>query len=94
MILLALAMDAGRNEERYAEENNERIEKFLGLQDWRDRWRIAAKNDPSLRRFLAKEYAGQMMALGYLKESLDTMKEVRSDEKNLPLYHLAYFSRH
>jgi hypothetical protein len=34
-----------------------------------------------------------MQSLGYLKTSLDRMKLVRSDEKNLPLYYIALFSR-
>jgi hypothetical protein len=35
-----------------------------------------------------------MVHLGYLPAGLERMKEVRSDEKNLPLYHLAFFSKH
>jgi hypothetical protein len=35
-----------------------------------------------------------MESLGYLGQSLDRMKLVRSDDKNLPLYYLALFSRH
>jgi hypothetical protein len=32
--------------------------------------------------------------LGYLPLGLDQMKLVRSDEKNLPLYYLAMFTKH
>lgn len=35
-----------------------------------------------------------MQSLGYLKQPPDQMRLVRSDEKNLPLYYLALFSRH
>jgi three-Cys-motif partner protein len=94
LILLALAMDAGRNEERYVQEQNERIEKFLGISDWRDQWQAQRKKDPSIRRFLAKEYGRQMVLLGFRNESVGSMIEIRSDEKNLPLYHLAFFLRH
>ncbi|MEK9137529.1 MAG: three-Cys-motif partner protein TcmP [Bacteroidota bacterium] len=94
LILLALAMDANRNEARYAAENNETIDKFLGLSDWRERWKLTSRKDTSFRRFLAQEYAGQMIKLRYLDESLSSMIEVRSDDRNLPLYHLAFFSRH
>jgi hypothetical protein len=45
-------------------------------------------------KFLAQEYEKRMQSLGYLETPLYKMKEVRSDEKNLPLYHLALFSRH
>jgi hypothetical protein len=46
------------------------------------------------RVFLAQEFANRMAALGYLPIGLDKMKEIRSNEKNLPLYHLAFFSKH
>lgn len=45
-------------------------------------------------QFLATEYASGMESLRYLKTPLHTMHKVRSDEKNLPLYYLAMFSRH
>lgn len=34
-----------------------------------------------------------MATLGYITQPLHKMKKVRSDEKNLPLYRLALFSR-
>jgi hypothetical protein len=34
-----------------------------------------------------------MARLGLRYEGLETMKLMRSTEKNLPLYHLAFFSR-
>jgi len=43
---------------------------------------------------LAAEYASSMESLRYLKTPLHTMHKVRSDEKNLPRYYLALFSRH
>lgn len=94
LILLALSMDGNRNESIYAEENNQKIDKFLGLTYWRDHWEVARRKDQSFRRFLAKEYANQMTTLRYKQDSLQTTIEMRSDEKNLPLYHLAFFSRH
>ena len=48
----------------------------------------------SIPPFLAEEYSGQMEKLGYLRLPWDRMKRVRSDERNLPLYRLALFSRH
>jgi hypothetical protein len=46
------------------------------------------------RVFLAREFASRMVRLGYLRTGLERMKEIRSNEKNLPLYHLAFFSKH
>ena len=94
LILLALDMDANRNESIYVEENNNRVDKFLGYENWRQKWKEQKSEGKSFRIFLAHTYANQMMTLGYSKESIAQMIEVRSDEKNLPLYHLAFFSRH
>jgi three-Cys-motif partner protein len=94
LFLLALQMDANRNLEHYLNPDNSKIDKFLGLPDWRERWRIAEGQGTRFPRYLAEEYAKQMGTLGYLPAPWDKMKQVRSDEKNLPLYRLALFSRH
>lgn len=93
LTLLALAMDGVRNEALYVEQNKKRIDRFLGDPSWRPRWEKTSQVDSSFMRFLAKEYVSQMIGLGYGKESLQTMEPVRSDKNNLPLYHLAFFSR-
>jgi hypothetical protein len=46
------------------------------------------------RRFLAQKFADGMTGIGYLPVGIEKMKEIRSDERNLPLYHLAFFSKH
>jgi three-Cys-motif partner protein len=94
LFLLALQVDANRNIERYLSPANSKIEEFLGLPDWRERWKIEEGRGTRFPRFLAEEYSGQMEKLGYLRVPWDRMKQVRSDEKNLPLYRLALFSRH
>ena len=94
LILLALHVDANRNVEHYFNSGNSKVDEFLDLPDWRERWKIAESQRGRFPRFLAEEYSGQMEKLEYLPQSWDRMKQVRSDEKNLPLYHLALFSRH
>jgi three-Cys-motif partner protein len=94
LILLALSMDGNRNETIYVKDDNDRVEKFLGLPNWRDRWKMEQIKGKSFRIFLANEYAKQMVSLNYKEESITQMLEVKSDEKNLSLYHLAFFSRH
>ena len=86
-------MDANRNLAAYLDTKNRKIDDFLGMPSWRERWaRLPGpKNFP---RFLAEMYAEQMQTLRYLPVGFDKMKQVRSDVKNLPLYHLALFSRH
>jgi three-Cys-motif partner protein len=93
-VLLAVFMDANRNYDRYIKADDDRVEKFLGSKSWRDHWRIAQQQGIAFPQFLASDYAESMETLGYLKTPLHTMHKVRSDEKNLPLYYLALFSRH
>jgi three-Cys-motif partner protein len=94
LILLALAMDANRFQSLYVKETNPTIDHFLGDRSWRRRWSQAKSRRMNFRRFLAQEFAAQMRTLGYRPTGLEKMKEIRSDEKNLPLYHLAFFSKH
>ncbi len=93
LILLAFSMDANRNEAAYVKPENNRIDNFLGLPEWRVIWEKEKQTGKDFRRFLAEQFAQQMIVLGYKRESLDSMIEMRSDEKNLPLYHLGFFSR-
>jgi three-Cys-motif partner protein len=93
LFLLALNMDGNRNLAAYLETKNKKIDDFLGMTDWRERW-MRLPQPKSFPRFLAEMYAGQMQTLRYLPVGFDKMKQVRSDVKNLPLYHLALFSRH
>ena len=93
LVLLAVYMDANRNYERYVSEEATKVDEFLGSSTWRDRWRVAQGNSVGFPQFLAVEFANSMESLGYLPTPLRRMKRVRSDEKNLPLYYLALFSR-
>jgi hypothetical protein len=43
--------------------------------------------------FLADQFGKQMATMNYLYSGLSDMKLVRSTDKNLPLYRLAFFSR-
>jgi three-Cys-motif partner protein len=93
LVLLAVYMDANRNYERYIGDDATKVDEFLGSSTWRDRWRVAQRNVIGFPQFLALEFASSMETLGYLPTPLHRMKRVRSDDKNLPLYYLALFSR-
>ena len=93
LFVLALHMDANRNLAAYLDTKNTKIDDFLGMPDWRERW-LRLPEPKNFPRFLAEMYAEQMQTLRYLPVGFDKMKQVRSDVKNLPLYHLALFSRH
>jgi three-Cys-motif partner protein len=92
LVLLALYMDANRNYSTYIKETSTKVADLLGDKSWRTRWLKAQYSGVSFPRFVADEYAERMSGIGYLPTP--RMKEVRSFEKNLPLYHLAIFSRH
>jgi len=94
LILLALGMDANRNYEHYLKEEAVKVDKFLGSDSWRARWATAQWDAIRFTKFLADEFTKSMAILGYIPPAHYTMKEVRSHEKNLPLYRLALFSRH
>ena len=93
LTLLALGMDANRNLQHYLDPANHKIDDFLGLPNWREKWMEQASTGISFPRFLAQTYAEQMVSLNYLPLSFHKMKAIRSDVRNLPLYHLALFSR-
>jgi three-Cys-motif partner protein len=93
MVLLALYSDANRAYKRYVMEDAVKVDEFLGSKTWRERWEVAQGNAIAFPKFLAEEYAARMETLNYLETPIYKMKRVRSDEKNLPLYYIALFSR-
>src|SRR6266567_1761669 len=94
LVLLAVGMDANRNYAHYVDGEHKKIDEALGNTDWRERWRNKHVNRKNFMPFLAGEFALSMETLNYLAQRLDQMKLVKSDERNLPLYYLALFSRH
>lgn len=93
LILQALHMDANRNFEIYLEEENPRIANYLGINHWRKLF----ENDGVIYRrdfvkFLADQYQEQMSKLGYEDEKL--IHPIRSNDKNLPLYYLSFYTKH
>ena len=94
LVLLALYMDANRNRSRYIVEDQARVDEFLGSTDWRVRWKTDEQQGILFPNFLKQEFTNSMETLDYAPPPLYKMKAVRSDDRNLPLYHLALFSRH
>ena len=94
VVLLAIGMDANRNYDHYVDGESTKLDEALGNTEWRQRWKTAAgvrKRD--FRQFLAAEFLTSMKSLNYLEQPLDRMRQVRSVERNLPLYRLALFSK-
>ncbi len=94
LVLLALYMDANRNYLNYLRTENTKVDDFLGMPEWREIWEREKFAPVRFPDFLAQQYSRKMADLGYIDQPLHQMKLVRSDEKNLPLYRLALFSRH
>ena len=93
LILQALHMDANRNLEIYIQEENGKIANYLGDNDWRQKFIINEReNKCNFVRFLALYYQNQMNKLGY--KPVVQMHQIRSNIKNLPLYYLAFYSKH
>jgi len=89
LILLALHMDANRNYKTYLESENDKIDLFIDNSEWRNE---KIESNESVVRFLARHYKMNMEKLGY--KVTDTFQQIRSDKRNLPLYYLAFFSKH
>lgn len=94
LVLLALDMDGRRNLRNYVKPDSHKIDEFLGISDWRERWKTFSMTKYSFQKFLASEFEKQMISLGYLKYGKGNTKHIRTPDHNLPLYHLAFFSRH
>ena len=94
LVLIATDMDAARNVSVYELPDNKVVETFLGLPDWRTGWLAAKAGRESFSFYLMERFSNQMEARDYIRVSIEDTKLVRSTEKNLPLYRLAFFSRH
>ncbi len=94
LILLALYIDANRNVSFYVAEENRTIDQFLGDPNWRQRWKAAEDGGDTIVEFLANEYSTRMHQIGYLPMSIEHMVKIRTLDRRLPLYYLAFFSKH
>lgn len=94
LILIPTGMDAVRNFERYAATSSKTVERFLGRPEWRDEWHTARTNGQTVSAFLLDSYGRSMAALEYKYSGPEDTRQIRSTSNNLPLYHLAFFSRH
>ena len=86
-------MDANRNERHYVSPRNKTLENFVGSPDWRIRWDQKKPAGKSFEHFVVEEFGRSMQTLGYIDPGLQEAIMIRSDEKNLPLYRLASYSK-
>jgi three-Cys-motif partner protein len=91
LILLALLMDANRNFIYYIEENSTKIDKFIKNTNWRQPFKNGEIHSSDFIKYLSDQYDLNMKALGYV-EPVDKHR-VKIDDKNIPLYYLAFYSK-
>lgn len=94
LVLIPAYMDAQRNLHNYLKPDSDRIENFLGLSDWRNLWKQARHSGMGFGSFVVDQFGLQMERLGYDYGGLGDTELVRGTSKNIPLYRLAFFSRH
>lgn len=93
LVLIPTHMDANRNISHYIRPTDNTIDNFLGTSSWRNDWEKDKLHKEGFGDFLADQFGNQMKEIGYLYSGLEDTKLVRSTDKNLPLYRLAFFSR-
>jgi three-Cys-motif partner protein len=78
--LLALQMDAKRNEQHYLQPDS-KIDRMIGNPTWRVRWKNRVNHNEDFAKFLANEFANSMTEIGYKKTQLHEMKTVKMQIK-------------
>ena len=94
LVLIPCYMDANRNLQNYIKWENKNVDNFLGLPNWREIWNSGDNNLQTFGGFVANQFGMQMKTLGYKYKGLDETIMIRSEDNNVPLYRLAFFSRH
>jgi len=93
LFLLALDMDGRRNERVYVDAVSPIVDSLLADKGWRDKWESAKRLGTRFQSFVASSFAEQMFELGYYMPPEWVMMEFKDQARNVPLYHLAFFSK-
>jgi three-Cys-motif partner protein len=93
LVLIPSSTDANRNEHNYILGRNKTFENFVGNLEWRTRWNKEKVSGKSFEHFVVEEFGRSMQKLNYIDPGISETKQIRSDDKNLPLYRLALYSR-
>jgi three-Cys-motif partner protein len=91
LILQAYYMDANRNYDNYLHEDNKKIAKYLGDNDWRLKFQESEYYPKNFVQFLANRYDLNMKDLEY-HETL--RNSIKLPYKNVKLYYLSFYSKH
>jgi three-Cys-motif partner protein len=95
LILIPTYMDIHRNESTYLKLGCPTLDLLLGGTDWRERWPDPDNASRDFGLFVADEFGKKMQEIGFLYKGLGDLELVRMiGDRNQPLYHLAFFSKH
>ena len=92
LILLALYMDANRNLIYYIDDNSKKVEEFIDDHNWREPFKKGVIPSNDFIKFLAEKYDANMKRMDY-KEPVKK-HQVKIGGINVPLYYLAFYSKH
>jgi three-Cys-motif partner protein len=93
LCLLALHMDANRAYDVYMAQESSKVDSFLGASSWKQDFIEAGRPRRDFPIFLAEYFAKRMQTLGFEQTPTHSMHLVRTDDGNIPRYHLALFSK-
>lgn len=94
LVLIPTGMDARRNVSYYMRYNSRHIVEFTGRPNWREEWPQAEMRGDNFGLFVINQFCTSMADIGYKYTTAGDSVEIRSTEKNLSLYRLAFFSKH
>ncbi len=92
LILLALHMDANRNLFNYINDNSKKVDEFIGDVAWREPFKTGQLPAKDFIKFLSGKYDSNMKAIGYVEPI--KKHQVKIGDINVPLYYLAFYSKH
>ena len=95
MILLPTHMSVQRQfYKKYFRRNDISLESFLGRSNWRKKFELYIKSGRrSIASFVLEEFCNHMEEINFLKIELNDVILVKEPKKNLPLYHIVFFSK-
>lgn len=91
LILQAYFMDANRNYDNYIKDDNEKISKYLGFDDWRNKYQSSPYYPNDFVVYLMKHFDDNMKQLHFLEP---VRTSIKIPQKNVKLYYLSFYSRH
>jgi three-Cys-motif partner protein len=93
LILIPSYMDGHRNESYYIRDEDQHVEKFLDLKDWRNDWAIKKMSGMNFGRYLPLRFNERMSELDFIPLDESEFELIRKPDNNSPLYHLSFYSR-